>query len=140
MPASSMASTKGAALPSMIGSSPPSISISTLSMFMPRSAESRCSTVATVAPLRVAQNRAERDVGDCAEIGGNAGDAAAAGIHQEGPTRAGFGRMQNDGNLSTTVDTSPGQNQIAIDRRLPSPRMSFHIAPLSFPYGKARYP
>jgi hypothetical protein len=48
--------------------------------------------------------------------------------------------MQYDRNLSTAVNTSSGQNKIAIDRRLPSPRMSLHIAPLSFPYGKVRYP
>src|SRR5579885_3903301 len=46
-----MASTKGAALPSMIGTSGPSISTTTLSTLSPRSAASRCSAVEHSGPL-----------------------------------------------------------------------------------------
>ena len=50
MPAHSIRETKGAALPSMIGISGPSTSISTLSILHPARAEVRCSIVLTVAP------------------------------------------------------------------------------------------
>ena len=50
MPARSMRATKGAALPSMIGTSGPVMSITALSMAQPRRAAIRCSTVLTVAP------------------------------------------------------------------------------------------
>ena len=51
IPAHSMRNTKGAALPSMIGSSPPSTSTYRLSIPQPLRAANRCSTVAIVAPL-----------------------------------------------------------------------------------------
>ena len=50
MPAWSIASMKGSALPSITGTSGPSTSIMQLSISMPRSVASRCSIVATEAP------------------------------------------------------------------------------------------
>ena len=52
MPAWSIAAMKAAALPSMIGTSGPSISMVALSTPMPRSAASTCSAVETSGPLR----------------------------------------------------------------------------------------
>ena len=63
-PTESIAATNWAAEPSMIGISGPSISTSALSTPRPASAAIRCSTVATVAPVAIAEHGAERGLRD----------------------------------------------------------------------------
>ena len=89
-----MAATNGAALPSMIGTSGPSISMTALSTPSPESAASTCSAVEHSGPVGVAEHGGEFGGGDGADIGADfaVGLAVGAGA-EENDAGVGFGRM-----------------------------------------------